>query len=111
MSTPRGPADYLALGDYNAICDRCGKKFKASQLTKDWQGFMLCSRDWEPRHPQDFVRARSAAEPAPVPFVRDMPTATFVDVCMPNDRTAIPDLAIPGCLLPGFLDPANTEGF
>ena len=51
-----GRADYLRDGDWNAICDECGKKFKASQLKLRWDGFMVCQRDWEPRHPQDFVR-------------------------------------------------------
>lgn len=46
------------LGDWNAICDRCGFQFKASELKLDWRGQRLCNKDWEPRHPQDFVRGR-----------------------------------------------------
>ena len=48
--------DYFAPGDWNAICDGCGAKLKASRLRKDWQGWMKCHQCWEPRHPQDFVR-------------------------------------------------------
>lgn len=51
-----GRADYLIDGDWNAICDSCGRKFKASQLKLRWDGFRVCKDDWEPRHPQDFVR-------------------------------------------------------
>ncbi len=47
---------YYKPGDNNAICDRCGKPFKASELKKTWDGLWVCRRDWEPRHPQDFVR-------------------------------------------------------
>lgn len=43
-------------GDYNAICDRCGFKVKASTLKKTWDGFMVCPEDWEPRHPLDFAK-------------------------------------------------------
>ena len=43
-------------GDYNAICDVCGFKFKASQLKKRWDGAMVCERDWETRHPQELIR-------------------------------------------------------
>jgi hypothetical protein len=43
-------------GGYNALCDQCGMKFKASQLRKRWDGHMVCEKDWEPRHPMDFFR-------------------------------------------------------
>ena len=51
-----GRADYLAEGDWNAICWECGRKHKASTMLKHWQGYYVCPRCWEPRHPQDFVR-------------------------------------------------------
>ena len=50
--------DEFVLGDSNSICDCCGFKFKQSQLRKRWDGAMVCKADWEPRHPQDFVKAR-----------------------------------------------------
>lgn len=46
------------LGDSNAICDECGFKFKQSQLKKRWDGAMVCSADFELRHPQDTIKAR-----------------------------------------------------
>jgi len=48
---------HAVVGDYNAICDRCGFKFKASKLRKTWEGLYVCKKDWEPRHPSDFFRA------------------------------------------------------
>lgn len=48
--------DYLKLGDWNAICDVCGLKFKASMLRKRWDNLMVCEADYELRHPQDFLR-------------------------------------------------------
>jgi hypothetical protein len=27
-----------------------------SELRKDWRGFMVCNKDYEPRHPQDTVK-------------------------------------------------------
>jgi hypothetical protein len=41
------------------------------QLRKDWQGLMVCSEDWEPRHPQDFLRTRP--ERGGVPISRPEP--------------------------------------
>lgn len=46
----------LKLGTWNAYCDVCAGKFKADQLKKRWDGFMVCDKDWETRHPQDFLR-------------------------------------------------------
>ena len=45
-------------GDWNAVCDVCGFEFKASQLRKRWDGYRVCSKDWEQRHPQDFLRGK-----------------------------------------------------
>lgn len=50
-------ADYLALGDWNAACWQCGRKRKASELRRHWQGYWVCAEHWEPRQEQDFVRA------------------------------------------------------
>ena len=52
----KGRADYLLLGDYNAACSMCGRKRKASQLVRNWQGLYRCPEHNEPRQPQDFVR-------------------------------------------------------
>jgi hypothetical protein len=53
-----GHADYLRNGDWNAICDRCGCKFKFSQLKLEWDGLYVCTANgcWEPRQPQDYVK-------------------------------------------------------
>jgi hypothetical protein len=42
-------------GGWNVICDQCGRQFKNNELQLRWDGFMVCSGDWEPRQPQDFV--------------------------------------------------------
>ena len=43
-------------GNWIALCDVCGRKYKASLLKKRWDGLMCCDDDWEIRQPQDFVR-------------------------------------------------------
>lgn len=45
-------------GDYNAYCDRCGYKVKASTLVTDGQdrGLKVCEKHYDPRHPQDFAK-------------------------------------------------------
>ena len=64
-----GRADFYSHGNPNYICDRCGQKFKRSQIRKTWDGFMVCHYDYEIRHPQDFLKSRydkqSFADPRP----------------------------------------------
>lgn len=52
-----GQADYFLLGANNVICDRCGFKYKSTQVRKEWTGLIVCKKCWDPRHPQDKVRA------------------------------------------------------
>ena len=56
---------YYIKGDWNAICDVCGFKYKASVLRTRWDGLMVCSGDWETRHPQDFVRGSNDEQVPP----------------------------------------------
>ena len=49
---------HYAKGQWNAVCDRCGFKFKSSKMRKEWTGLMVCSGAatndcWEPQHPQE----------------------------------------------------------
>jgi hypothetical protein len=64
-------------GDWNALCPVCGFQFKASQLRKRWDGVMVCRKDWEPRHPQDFLKTIPEKNP---PWTQPEPTDRFVTV-------------------------------
>ena len=77
--------NYYKAGDHNAICDMCGFKFKASQLKKTWNGFMVCSADFETRHIADFIKGPRAS--IPLPWTRPEKDDSFVDrvVDIPND--------------------------
>lgn len=85
MSLTLGDKDHLVLGDWNAICDVCGFKFKGSELRKRWDGMMVCEADYEQRHPQDLIRLR--AEKSVPPFVRPQGTDQFITPAPadPND--------------------------
>lgn len=97
-----GRADYLKLGDYNAICWECGFKFKASKLKKHWKGYYTCKECWEPRQPQDFVRA--VPDDMSVPWSQTA-VVEFLPGCTPNGSSAVPGQAVPGCMVPGYLSP------
>lgn len=113
MARPiRGRADYLELGDWNAVCFECGRKRKASTLKKHWQGYWVCPEHWEPRHPQDFVRG---VKDTITPPFQQPPEDTFVGVCTWQGRQGIVGYGVVGCMIvdfvaPGFIDPSYVPG-
>lgn len=64
-------------GDWLAVCDVCKFQFYASELKKRWDGYLVCKKDYEARHPMDFLKVK--AETAFPSFIRDeeLPTITL----------------------------------
>ena len=51
-ATTDNPSNYL-------ICQRSGFRVSVEEgLMQTWDGLWVRKEDWEPRHPQDFVRSR-----------------------------------------------------
>ena len=100
--------NYYTSGQWNLICDVCGKKIKAGEAKHRWDGFVVCPEDFEQRHPQDFVRARQ--DKITVSFTRPRPVDVFTNVpyidtgdagyCTITGTQAIPSWGIPGCIIP-----------
>lgn len=67
--------NYYVSGEWNVTCDVCSKKIKSSQAKQRWDGFIVCPEDYEQRHPQDFVKART--DKVSVPFTRPIPTIIY----------------------------------
>ena len=89
-------SNYYKKGDWNAVCAICGFKYKASQLIKNWKGLYVCREDWEPRHQQDYLKARK--EDNTLPFTRPENTLLYVDhICYLWERSAYADLASADC--------------
>lgn len=96
------PRNYLKWGDWNAICDVCGFKHKASEMTERWDGLMVGKECWEPRHPQDFLRVR--LDDPSVPWVRTDPADQFIaPACFLWDQSAYTGLGTCGCAQTGYL--------
>ncbi len=83
-------ADNFVPGQWNAICDGCGRQFKSGELHRDWKKLMKCSQCWEPRHPQDFVRAKP--DDMSVPWSRPPQADNFVS----SGHSAVAGVAIAG---------------
>lgn len=58
--------EYYKPGDWDAFCDRCKFKRKASELVKEWTGLMVCHDTcFEPRHPQELRKQPPENESVP----------------------------------------------
>jgi hypothetical protein len=85
-------------GDWNAICDVCGRQMKASALRQRWDGLKTCQEDWEPRQPQDFVRG--VADYQAPPFTRPEQSNNFLPITIIYDNNGnLPiNLVVSNCL-------------
>lgn len=68
-------------GDWLYCCQQCDDEVYASETRRQWDGLRVCRSCWEPRHPQDRIRAKK--DKISVPFANP-PTYTYID---PNDVT------------------------
>ena len=89
---------YWKGGDWNAQCFRCGATRKASELRKQWQGYYVCPEHWEPRQPQDFVRA--VPDNPGVPWSQPDSWEWVGPTCTMDGSSAMPALMMPGCSIP-----------
>lgn len=88
-------------GDYKAICDGCGFEFKASELKERYDGMMVCSQDWEPRHPLE--RSFAIRNPATLPWTRPEAPDTFIGhlFCTPDGMNGTTDHGTTDCAVIG----------
>ena len=86
------------MGQWLLLCDRCKFKRYADQVQKTWDGLIVCKPEvkpgcFEPRHPQDFVRAKE--DDSNVPFARPRPTDQFVSVDTIATTVGVQETTIP----------------
>lgn len=82
-------------GRWSAICDVCGFRFHSDAMYKRWDGLMVCSKDFETRHPSDFIRAKK--ETITPPWTRPEQTDVFTTVCYLWTASSYSDLATADC--------------
>jgi len=89
------------MGQWNSVCDKCGLEFKSSELMKDWQGLMVCSDDFELRHPQDLIKIR--ADHSAVPWSRPEGEDVFVHTCDMWSSSPLAGFGEAGCMTVGAM--------
>lgn len=91
--------NYFKHGSWNVICDVCGVRYKSNEVRKRWDGLIVCQQDWEPDHPQKYLRVQS--DPKQVPFIRTEPEDVFIDVCTPWTSAGMADFGTADCMRAG----------
>lgn len=104
-------------GSWSALCDQCGFKRKSNELTQRWDGAMVCLVTikpgcWELQQPQELIRP--IPDMQPIPWTRPEPIDQFIPNdfitatmgCTLDGQSAYPELAVPGCSIPGNMYPA-----
>lgn len=86
-------------GTWATLCDVCGFRFPSDKLKRRWDGLMTCSKDFELRHPQDFIKVR---EETLVPsYTRPYPEPSYVPLCTLLNSQAIAGIGVAGCMVAG----------
>ena len=87
-----GHADYYKSGTYNGLCDRCGSKFKFSDLKLEWDGLYVCTANgcWEARQPQDYVKG--VRDDMAVPVSRPDQPNVFLDTIYVTPSVSIANI-------------------
>jgi len=64
-----GRSDFYDHGNHNMICQKCGQKYKRSEMREQWDHSWVCWYDYEERQPQDLLRGlpdrQSIEDPRP----------------------------------------------
>lgn len=98
--------NYFKSGTWNCICDVCGFEFKSDELTKRWDGLLVCKQDFEFDHPQKHIRVRETG--IGVTPARPDPEPAFNYVCYLFGANAFADLGEADCaradiVIPSYL--------
>lgn len=104
--------NWFKSGEWNALCDVCGFKFKAKDLKDRWDGLKVCNQDWEPRHPQELIRPMP--DQIKLPWTRPEPQDQFINfgtidpstiTCGLTDQYGVADIGTADCAIVGNLPP------
>lgn len=82
-------------GDHWIYCQRCGFTLRSSKGKREWTRLIVCPRCWDPRHPQEFLRARKE-DIAAKGLVTGEPKTRDVAPAYTENTTNISNTSVPG---------------
>lgn len=77
------PFHYIPNGAYGT-CQRCGFKYRLSELKREWSNLLVCDPCWDPL-PDTFVPPVVTAEGMPLPNASPEAPDVFVAKVTPAD--------------------------
>jgi hypothetical protein len=77
------PRPVYREGDHWTISDKTGRQIRASDSVKEWNGALVAKDEFEPRHPQDFVRSKGP-DSLSVEDARPQPVDVFIGPLLTN---------------------------
>lgn len=97
--------EVFVSGLFNIYCMSCGRKYKSNEIRKRWDGLLVCDEDWEPRHPQDFVRGvQEKSNILPYTFDNDGDHYSgIVQACTLMNSVGVAGQGVAGCAVSGSL--------
>ncbi len=99
--------NWLKLGEWNAICDSCGRKFKASTMRKRWDGLFVCEEDFEIKHPQLSMRVQADKQMVPIARPDPVEDTFLTGFCTPITRQAVAETGTADCATVDYLVPVD----
>jgi hypothetical protein len=80
-------------GSHYAVSDFDGLVYRAEDLKKTWEGWWVSEEDWEPRHPQDFLRVKEEKIAADEPLRNDIVDFTISRIYnITEDKQFMPNI-------------------
>ncbi len=76
-------ANTYKAGSWNNICPRCGQKYKAEDMQKEWTKQLVCKNCYDPRHPVT-MPIPNIKEMQPVLDARPRPRPKTVTITNPS---------------------------
>jgi hypothetical protein len=87
-------------GNYKFTCHVCGFWYPSGEIKRRWDGVYVCSKDWEPRHPQTLIKIRGERA-FPDVVSKDASPDIMVHVCDIRTISPYASMGTAGCMRAG----------
>jgi hypothetical protein len=84
-------------GNWKVACHICGMWYPSGEIQKRWDGFLVCEKDFETRHPQTLIKIHGERN-FPSFVSKDLDPNTFVLVCGIDGVSGYADIGTADCM-------------
>ena len=80
---------------FKFTCHRCGFWYPSTEIRQEWTGLSVCSKCWEPRHPQTLIKVHGESA---FPKIVSKDVDVYIGICDIVSSSAYADLGVADCL-------------